>query len=174
MAGTVLVYLDVKCRSVVCVYYCVSPRFESLTEDRPSSLRFLVISSFYPGRHKVYIIKQALAATAFWFAADEKNSRLIANGHRSIWLELTECPHSSRMLRGLDWYLVTEVSRSLKMGLIGCSRTSVTAITYAAKHPRRAKSSTTHTRARTHAHTKTTTITTTTAVIDTAANVDYC
>jgi hypothetical protein len=62
------------------------------------------------------------------------------------------------------------VSRSLKLGPIGCPRTSVTAITYAAKYPRRAKASTTDT----HTHTKTNTITTTTAVLDTIATIDYC
>jgi len=132
MTGTILVYLDVKCRSVVCAFQCVSPRFESLPEDLPSSLRYLVILSFYPGKYKINIIKQALAATAFWFAADEKHGRLFANGHQKIWRALTESPNSSRMLRGLDWYLVTEVWRNLRMGPIGCPRTSVTAITYTA------------------------------------------
>ena len=132
MTSTILVYLNVKCRSVVCAYYCVSPRFESLPAYRPSSLRFLVILSLDPDKNKINVIKQALAATAFWFAADEKHGRLIASGHRKVWLELTECPYSSRMLRGLDWQLVTEVSRNLKMGPTGCPRTSVTAITYAA------------------------------------------
>jgi hypothetical protein len=103
MTGTILAYLDVKCRSVVCAYYCVSPSFESLPADRLSLLRSLVILSFYPGGYKINVVKQASTDIAFWFAADEKHGRLIASGHRKIWLELTECPHSSRMLRGLDW-----------------------------------------------------------------------
>jgi hypothetical protein len=63
MTDTITVYLDVKCRSVVCAYYCLSTRFDSLPEDRPFSLRFLI--SFYTGRYKINVIKQALAASAF-------------------------------------------------------------------------------------------------------------
>jgi len=46
MTDTILVYLDVKFRSVVCAYYCVSPRLVSLPAVRPSSVRFLVVLSW--------------------------------------------------------------------------------------------------------------------------------